>query len=249
VVLRLIAEQIDGIEIVPGIDAVLVDALRHSIEQLCRAWMRLARRTMREQRQRHTPDTLARDTPVRTIGDHVADPALAPRGHPLHLADLAQRSFAQASLFHADEPLRSRAEDDRRLVAPAMRIAVLERFLVQQRAMLLQHSDHMLVRFEHVLACEQRRAFNEATVAADWIVDLELVLHANGVVFLAVPGRGVHQARARIQRDVIAEHDRNSALVERMSELQTLECLATHFAESLELGGAGALEYSRREFL
>src|SRR3954462_13803623 len=120
VVLRLVAEQIDGVDIVPRVDAVLVDALSHSIEQLRRARMRLACYLLREQRERHTPDALARDTPVGTVGDHIADTALAPRRHPFHLADLAQGAFAQASLLHADEPLCSRAEDDRRLVAPAM---------------------------------------------------------------------------------------------------------------------------------
>ena len=124
--------------------------------------MRLAGGSMREQRERHAPHALARDTPVGTIGDHVADAALAPRGHPFHFADLAQRAFAQASLLHADEPLRSRAEDDRRLVAPAMRIAVLESFFVQQRAALLQDCDHVFVRFEDVLAFEQRRTCHDS---------------------------------------------------------------------------------------
>ena len=171
VVLRLGAEQLDRIEIEPRIDAVLLDALGDRVEQLRRARMRLAGRAMREQRERHAPDALARDTPVGTIGDHVADAALAPRGHPFHLADLAQRGLAQACLLHADEPLRRRAEDHRRLVTPAMRIAVLAAFPRAAGAALLQHRDDVLVRIEHALAFEQRRARDEAPIAADRIVD------------------------------------------------------------------------------
>ena len=104
-----------------------------------------------------------------------------------------------------------------------MRVAVLQRRLVQQRAALLQHRDHVLVRFEHVLAFEQRRAGDEAAVAADRIVDRQLVLQADFVVLVAVPGRGVHEAGAGIERHVVAEHDRNGALVERMLQLQTFE--------------------------
>ena len=53
------------------------------VEQLRGTRMQLAGRAMREQRERHAPGALARNTPVRTIGDHVADAALAPRRHPL----------------------------------------------------------------------------------------------------------------------------------------------------------------------
>ena len=211
--------------------------------------MRLAGNAMRKQRERHAPDALTRNPPVGTLRDHVADAALAPGRHPFRLADLAQRGFAQTCLLHADEPLRRRAKNHRRLVTPAMRIAVLERRLVQQRAALLQHRDHVLVRIEHVLAFEQRRARDEAAVAADRIVDGELVLQADFIVLVAVPGRGVHQARAGIERDVIAEHDRNRALVERMSKLQPFERRTRDFADALELVDAGALKHGGRELL
>ena len=69
-------------------------------------------------------------------------------------ADFMQRSFAQARLFHADEPLCGRAEDHGRLVAPTMRITVPQRFLFKQTAAFLQHFNDMLVGSKHALARE-----------------------------------------------------------------------------------------------
>ena len=50
----------------------------------------------------------------------------------------SQRMRAQPRLVHADEPLRRGAKDQRRLVAPAMRVAVPQRLLSQQRAAALE---------------------------------------------------------------------------------------------------------------
>jgi hypothetical protein len=121
---RFGTEQRVRLELEPGVDAALLDQVRDTLDELVRARMQLAGLAMREQRQRHAPAALARDAPVGTAGDHAGDALLAPVGHPVHLADLAQRGLAQAGLLHADEPLRRGAEDHRRLVAPAVRIAV-----------------------------------------------------------------------------------------------------------------------------
>ena len=51
-----------------------------------------------------------------------------PPGRRLEEFHRVEARFApQARLFHRNEPLRRGAEHDRRLVAPAMRIAVLQR--------------------------------------------------------------------------------------------------------------------------
>ncbi len=104
-----------------------------------------------------------------------------------------------------------------------MRIAVPQRFLVQKAAALGKHRDDMLVGVEHALAREKRRAFDEAPIAADRIVDRELVLLADHVVFLAMARGRVNRAGACIERDVLAENDRHDALVERMLELHAFE--------------------------
>src|SRR5206468_69942 len=59
-----------------------------------------------------------------------------------------------ARLVHADEPLRGGAKDDRRLVPPAVRIAVPERLAVQQRAVPLQQLEDRLFRLTHRQAGE-----------------------------------------------------------------------------------------------
>ena len=126
VVCRLGAEQRRGIEIEPCVDAIGTHELRDLLEQFRRAWVQFAGFAMREQRERHAPGALARDAPVGAAGDHAVDALLTPGRRPLDLADLGQRGLAQAGLFHADEPLRRGAKDHRRLVPPAVRIAVAD---------------------------------------------------------------------------------------------------------------------------
>ena len=89
--------------------------------------MRLAGFLVHEHRERHAPGALARDAPVGPRLDHAGDALLAPARDPLHAADRGERVAAQARFLHAQEPLRRRAEDHRRLVPPAMRIAVAVR--------------------------------------------------------------------------------------------------------------------------
>ena len=133
-------------------------------DQLLRARMQLTRLFLHEQRDRHAPGTLARDTPVRAILDHAGDTLLAPLRRPLRPLDVAQRMLAQALLLHADEPLRRSAEDHRRLVPPAMRIAVSERLVVNQAPTLLQRRDDDGIGLLDFQAGDQRRARVEAAV-------------------------------------------------------------------------------------
>ena len=110
-----------------------------------------------EQRDRHAPGALARDAPVRPVLDHAGDALLAPGRRPLHFLDVAQRVRAQALLVHADEPLRRGAEDHRRLVAPAMRIAVLDTARDAQPAARLQLLDDGSARLRPA-SCRRRAA-------------------------------------------------------------------------------------------
>ena len=141
VVRRVGAEQFGGIERVPGIDAVALDPLRdraHQLRRVAGAARRVSRCT---NNAIGTPQVRwRRDAPVGTAFDHAGDARLAPVGEPLHVADRGERVAAQAGLFHRDEPLRRGAERDRRLVAPAMRVAVVE-LGREQRAARAQHLD------------------------------------------------------------------------------------------------------------
>ena len=65
-----------------------------------------------------------------TPGDHSVQTRLAPARDEFGLGDGFQRSLAQGStlpglLVHADEPLRGGAIDQRRLVPPAVHVAVM----------------------------------------------------------------------------------------------------------------------------
>ncbi len=82
--------------------------------------------------QRHAPGALARDAPVRPRFHRAVDAVAAPGRNPLHLVDGAQRLGPQ--FVHADEELLHRAEDDRHLRAPAMRVGVVDRPRARERA-------------------------------------------------------------------------------------------------------------------
>ena len=115
------------------------------------------------------------------------------RGRPLHLLDVAQRVRAQALLVHADEPLRRGAEDHRRLVAPAMRIAVLDRLVLEQAAARFELLDEHFTGFVHLHAGDEGRALTEAAVTHHRVVDRQ-------AVFLADRRSRPGHARARCAR-------------------------------------------------
>ena len=84
---------------------------------------------------------LAGNAPVRARRDHVADSFFAPRRIPVHLLDRIERPLAEVVMLHADEPLRRRPEDERRLVAPAMRVTVTIGRVGEQAAALAEQID------------------------------------------------------------------------------------------------------------
>ena len=87
--------------------------------------MHVASVLVHEQRNRDTPGSLPGDAPVWPAAHHAANALFAPGRRPLHILDLLQRLATQIAELHADKPLRRRAKDQRRLVPPTMRIAVL----------------------------------------------------------------------------------------------------------------------------
>ena len=81
----------------------------------------------------------------------------------------------------------------------------------------------MRIRLEDLLARKERRRGKETAVVADGVVDRETVAAADDEVVLAVRGRGVNCAGAAVERDVLAEHDRHRALLERVPEFQSFQ--------------------------
>src|SRR5215212_1185426 len=81
------ADEVLGRMLVPGVGALFAEDVHHALEELGRG-DRLAAAFAVEDRDRHAPQTLARDAPVGTVPDHAGHALLAPRGVPRHFADL-----------------------------------------------------------------------------------------------------------------------------------------------------------------
>jgi len=197
---------------VDGIDAIVFDAIGNFFDQLMRSWVQFTRHFVDEQWDRHSPGPLPRDAPIRPHGNHAGNPLLAPGRHPIDVLDGFKRSFAQARLIHADEPLRCGAKNHRCLVAPTMRIGMVDGRVFEQSAALHEHLDHMRIGIEYQLARKQRRRRQKSPVAADRIIDFQVVAPADDVVLEAMARRGVHGARSGIEFDVVRSDDDRIAL-------------------------------------
>ena len=97
---------------VPGVRAVLLEDRRGPIDE-CRREDRFAARHAVDRRNRHTPGALARDAPVRPIGDHVEDPVASPRRNPFH--------FVVNGVCAASRSVRSRPSAPVMAASPSMR--------------------------------------------------------------------------------------------------------------------------------
>ena len=216
---------------------------------------RLAALRAVNRRDRHSPRALARDAPVGTVGDHVREPLAAPRWQPLDLCARRLSSAARAQAgagsrelaVHPDEPLRRGQEDDRVVTPPAVRIRMLERLVVPQPSPRLERLDDDRIGVEHALAVEELDRVEEMSARADRRVDLEAVLHAGREVVAAVARRGMHGARALLERHVFGENADRLARVERVLEAQVLELRALHLRDWLAERPPGRLRYAWRQ--
>ena len=192
---------------------------------------------VQEERNRHAPVALARDAPVRAGLHHRFQAGAAPGREELRLIDGALGDPAQGRgvfvllVFHADEPLRRGAEDDRRLVAPAVRVAVLDFLGFEQSTAAFEFLQHQRVGFPDRLAGQfadrqRRRIAEETAVVADRVIHRQAVFLADVVVVHAVRRRGMHQAGAGFGRDVRAADDGHVAVLERVLEQDLVELVA-----------------------
>jgi hypothetical protein len=125
--------------------------------------------------------------------------------------------LAQVLAIHADEPLRRCAEDDGRLVPPAVRVAVTIRLVMDQAAALFQQLDDHRIRFLHFEPRDKLRIRKEAAIVTDRIRDGQFVPPAHREVLMTVSRRRVNGTRSRVERHVLAENHRHIPLVERMA--------------------------------
>src|SRR3569832_2475711 len=155
--------------------------------------------------------------------DHSRDALLAPGGRPLNLLDVAQCVGAKIVLIHADEPLRSRAEDQRGLVTPAMRVAVAIRLVMSQPATLFQDFDDREDGLFHLEPGKQWRVRQEATVVSNKKNHQQTKKTAHEEDNETETGRRMHGTGAGIQSYVLADDDGDLPILERMLQLQAFQ--------------------------
>ena len=215
----------------PGLDAAGLHHGGSLIHDLHGARVQLAGGSMNKEGQRHAPVALAADAPVGPAGDHVAQAGLAVLGVKLRFVDGLKCQLAQALAgfvfgenafvalglgVHADEPLRCRAVDHRRLMAPAMRVAVGDVMRGKQAAVLAQFVDDQRRGFPDVQAAKERQLVHIAAVALHGVEDVvigDAVGHAGVKVFHPIGGRRVHDAGAVVSGGVVGQKDRRKTLV------------------------------------
>ena len=183
-----------------------------------------------EHGNRHAPAALARNAPVGTIGDHGANAVHAPLGNELNVVvNLVERSLAQARVVHGNEPLVGRAEDDRLMAAPAMRVAVHDVDMGDKRALLAQPLDDLRIGLVGGKARPLRHVVGKAAVVVDWHDGVDAELHANLVVIDAMAGSRVNGAGARVEGDMLAPDDAARVLVQNGADIRDVaELVALH---------------------
>ena len=197
---------------------------------------RLAARRANNRRNRRPPRALTRNAPLGMRLEHLRDAFLPPRGCPLHAADVFDRARAQPVLVHGDEPLRGSAEDHGVVAAPAMRIAVFEVGVVEQRAACAEILDDLRVGFPNVHAGVRSRFARENAARIHRIDDREIVFHARLEVVRTVPGRRVHRAGSGFHVDVVGQHHRGIAIHEWMADRQSFQRASFGAADSARAG-------------
>ena len=172
-----------------------------------------------------TPQTRCREMHQSgAAGDHVGDALFAPLRHPVDAAGWRRARAARRSLLSMPMNHCSVARKMVGVVAaPAMRIGVLDLARCASSAPCsfrismtigIGFPDGLAEQFRGQMALGALR-IEEAAGGIHRAIDLEAVLHADDVIFLAVSGRGVDRAGALLQRDVIAQDAERIALDER----------------------------------
>ena len=172
---------------------------------------------------------MARHHPVGAAFNHRLQARATPCGEKLGIVHGFQSIVAQcftgsAGFVHADKPLRCGAVNQWGFVPPAVCIAVFDFGVGEQAAVFFQPLDNGIIAlFEHVHAGQARHFTDVAALRVHGVVQFDAVLVAHDIVFQAVRGCGVHQARTCVCGNVAAvEHD-DFAFQKRVFEFQVFQ--------------------------
>src|SRR5713226_5556729 len=196
---------------VPGVGAFFFKPF-HDIAQRFEIFEALSASLAVEDDDRHTPEALARDAPVRTLFNHFVHAVFAPGGEPFHLMNFLKRFLAERFFFsvgrlvHLDEPLLGGAEDYRIVAAPAVRVTVLVLVVAQQRAAIAEQLDNGCVSCEDILSLVLKKTLCENSFVIKRCVRFEPVFLSYVKVVGAMTGGGVNDSASLIERDMLGQH-------------------------------------------
>src|SRR5664280_718828 len=174
-----------------------------------------------EHRDRRAPAALPRHAPLEPVLDHPADAGLPPLRQPRHLVDFLEGALPQVDPRvrggaggERDEVLLGRAEDHGVVAAPAVRVLVLSGSGREERARACERLGDPRGGVEDVHPLEVRDLGRVAAAVVERRDDRDPLDLAGAEIILAVAGRGVHQAGAGIEGDVVGrdDHERLGAL-------------------------------------
>ena len=145
-------------------------------------------------RNARAPEAVAADVPVARLVQPVAEPLVADIiRHPMHGVVVAREPLVQ--ILDADVPRLDGAVDQRRIGAVAERVAVHDRGLMNQLALLLEALDQILVAILAEAALIVRQLVRKLARGIERVSDdRESRLFADAEVVLAVRRRHVDQA-------------------------------------------------------
>ena len=193
-------------------------------------------------RQRRAPVTVAREPPVLHMLEPVAETALADGFRDPVDCLVVGHEFV-LDCRHLDEPGRERIIEQRRIAAPAMRIAVREFRCLEELALLLEIvKDHGIGLLDE--DTRPSRLCRQLALAVDEIDKGDIIVAADAVIVFTKGRSHVDDARAVFRRDVIITRDDerllagfclfcHSCVGKRIKRLVflVLEILALAFAE------------------
>ena len=255
-----IAEVACGVVGEPAVGALAPEQCNDSVERRV-VHDRFAAVFAGESRNRNAPVALAGDAPVRTALHHGPDALHSMRRIERDLRELVERLFAQRvtvveRFVHRDEPLARRAEDDGLLAAPAVRVAMVDVLVEDERTALAQPLDDLRVGLVDLhtgpgTARAQLIAFVEAAVVIDGHDHGDIEFHADEVVVDAMPGSAMDDAGTVIQSDVVGvdELALDSLVAEDGLLILVVGQLDAGHAPRLAVGAAHKLDFAIAELL
>ncbi len=219
---------------IPGVRAFLAEELHYRAVDRPIVQRRMAALAQKHG-DRHTPDALARDAPVRPRSDHVRDALLAPRRIPDHGRNFVQRPLPEAHhaavrrsnrCLHRDEPLLRGAKDHGMVASPAVRIRVMNLDARHQGATLAHQLDDRRIRLEDRQAVILRQPVADAPTGINVAQLRQAIAGASDKVIGPVRGRRVHRAGTLIRGHVVCVDTQDRALEKGVLEGHTIQLRA-----------------------